>query len=93
MIDVYPVGYYVGCPHCHKELRIHGKYIGEHVQCKFCNRPFQLDLDGGEVNRIAFYADCPHCQQQIRAAEKYMGAKVACKFCNGAMHFVEHANA
>ncbi|MEZ6050513.1 MAG: hypothetical protein R3C02_03855 [Planctomycetaceae bacterium] len=93
MIDVHPIGYYVGCPHCQKELRIHGKYVGERVQCKFCFKPFQLDLDGGDLNRIAFYTDCPHCRQQIRAADKYMGANVACKFCNGAMHFVEHANA
>ncbi len=93
MIDVHPIGYYIGCPHCRQELRIHSKYAGERVQCKFCRKPFVLNLDSDEVTRTAFYADCPHCSKEIRAAEKYMGAKVACKFCDGAIHFVEHVNA
>jgi len=92
MIEVQPVGYYVGCPHCQQELRIHGKYAGERVQCKFCRKPFQLKLEGDELSRIAFYTDCPHCSKEIRAAQKYMGAKVACKFCGGAIQFLEHVN-
>jgi hypothetical protein len=89
MIDVRPLGYYISCPHCGQELRIHGKYVGQHVQCKFCRKPFHLTFQNGHVERVAFYTDCPHCSREIRAAQKYMGAKVACKFCNGALQFVE----
>lgn len=90
MMDVKPVGFYVGCPHCNRELRIHGKYQGERVQCKFCRKPFNFNPGQQEgVSKIAFYTDCPHCKKEIRAAQKYMGARVACKLCDGALHFVE----
>ena len=89
IIDLEPEGYYVGCPHCQRELRIHGKYVGQHVQCKFCRKPFEFAADGNRLARIAFYTDCPHCRKEIRAAQKYLGAKVACKFCDGAIHFVQ----
>ncbi len=89
MIDTRPLGYYVSCPHCRQELRIHSKYVGQRVQCKYCRKPFLFSFDNGQLKRIAFYTDCPHCNKEIRAADKYMGAKVACKFCSGALQFVE----
>src|SRR5690606_18054830 len=89
MLEARPVGFYVGCPHCERELRIHEKYVGQHVQCKFCRKPFEFAADGNRLARIAFYTDCPHCRKEIRAAQKYLGAKVACKFCDGAIHFVQ----
>jgi hypothetical protein len=88
MLDVKPVGFYIGCPHCSRELRIHGKYRGERGQCKFCRKPFDFSSDTTGLAQIAFYAQCPHCQKEIRAAQKYMGARVACKLCEGPLHFV-----
>jgi len=89
MVEVKPTGYYVGCPHCSRELRIHGKYAGQHVQCKFCRKPFEFAIGKNGLSRIAFFADCPHCNNEIRAAQKYSGAKVACKHCDGAIQFVD----
>jgi hypothetical protein len=88
MVEVTPVGYYVGCPHCEQELRIAGKYVGERVQCKFCGGQFVLDLADRKVNTLAFYTKCPHCSEELRAAQKYLGMKVACKHCGGKIHVV-----
>ena len=89
VIEVKPIGEYVGCPHCSRELRIHSKYVGERVQCKFCRKPFAFKPETPGLTQVAFYTDCPHCKKEIRAATKYMGSKVACKLCNGAIHFVK----
>lgn len=89
MMEAKPVGFYVGCPHCTRELRIHGKYVGQRVQCKFCRKPFEFGASNNGASKLAFYTDCPHCHKEIRAAQKYLGAKVACKLCDGAIHFVE----
>jgi transposase-like protein len=88
VIDVRPIGYYISCPHCRDELRVHGKYLGQRVQCKHCKKPFEFTLSPGGPP-VAFYTNCPHCNKEIRAAQKYMGAKVACKLCNGALQFVQ----
>lgn len=93
MIEVDPLGYYVGCPSCNKDLRINRKYVGENVQCKFCARPFPLELSGSDVRSSHFYTNCPHCSEELKVAHKYMGTKAACKHCGGKIHFVEKTTA
>ena len=89
MVDVPPGGYFVGCPHCDKELRISKKYVGQKVLCKHCEGSFSLDFAKGKVAMLAFYAACPACQHELRASSKYFGQKVICKHCSGHLHFVE----
>lgn len=91
MIEVEPVGLYVTCPACHKELRIHGKYVGQRVACKHCSKAFVLEPDRNGVEIAGLYTQCPHCSEELRIARKYLGQKVACKHCGGHIHFVEHA--
>jgi len=83
IIDLEPEGYYVGCPHCQRELRIHRKYEGKTVSCKKCNGTFPLDLNAPGVELKAYYGDCPHCSERLRIGLKYRGMKVACKQCAG----------
>ena len=87
VIDAPPIGYFVTCPHCAKELRINKRYVGQHVACKFCDGQFQLQLDPPQVASPAFYTNCPHCSKELRVASKYQGMKVACKFCDGGIRF------
>jgi hypothetical protein len=89
MLEVSPAGFFFGCPHCQRELRINGKYCGQRVKCKFCEAPFDLDLNNPRIEKVAFFADCPHCQVELRSSWKYLDTKVACKHCNGKLHFVE----
>jgi DNA-directed RNA polymerase subunit RPC12/RpoP len=89
MVEVELSGYYVGCPHCRRELRVSGKYIDEKVQCKFCDSQFAMDFSNPALKMLAFYSTCPHCKEELRAAPKYMGMKVACKHCGGKIHFVD----
>lgn len=87
VIEATPRGFYADCPHCHKELRINCKYVGQNVACRFCNSQFQFRVEP-PTRVTAFYFNCPHCSQELRAAAKYLGAKVACKHCNGSIHLV-----
>ncbi len=80
MVELVPNGNYVLCSTCQKELRVHNKYIGQKVQCKFCRVPFQYDE---KVEVTALYGKCPHCSEEVRAALKYSGMKVACRHCEG----------
>lgn len=80
MVQLVPNGNYLLCGVCQKELRVHNKYIGQRVQCKFCRAPFAYDE---RVEVTALYGKCPHCQEEVRAALKYSGMKVACKHCDG----------
>ncbi|MFK7821125.1 MAG: hypothetical protein AB8G99_20585 [Planctomycetaceae bacterium] len=80
MVDLAPNGNYVLCGSCNKELRVHNKYIGQRVQCKFCTSPFVYDE---AIEVTAMYGKCPHCTEEIRAALKYSGMKVACRHCDG----------
>ena len=88
VIESTPNGYYASCPNCQKELRIHGKYAGQNVACRFCNTQFQFQVEPLSSLVVAFYLDCPHCSRELKAAAKYLGAKVACKHCDGSIHFV-----
>ncbi|MGH7130227.1 MAG: hypothetical protein ACREIV_16780, partial [Planctomycetaceae bacterium] len=90
MVEASPQGYYVACPQCRKELRIHRKYVGRNVRCKFCGHAYGLELDAARPPS-AFFTACPHCSEELRANWKYMGQKVVCKFCGGSIHFVEGA--
>jgi DNA-directed RNA polymerase subunit RPC12/RpoP len=83
VIQAAPSGYYATCPQCGKELRIHGKYAGRNVACRFCNSEFRFEVDPPSLQVVAFYLNCPHCSRELKAASKYLGAKVACKHCNG----------
>ncbi len=76
MVGITPIGYFVGCPHCERELRIDGKYIGTQVQCKFCSGAFTYEL-----------SKCPHCKRGLRIDGKYIGTQVQCKFCSGAFNY------
>ncbi len=69
VIDIHPSGYYIGCPHCQRELRINGKYVGKSVACKSCHKSFDLKLDALASRRLAFYAHCPHCAGDPRCTE------------------------
>lgn len=89
MVDVPPAGYFVGCPHCDKELRIKRKYVGENVLCKHCDGSFVLDFRRPNVAMLAFFAPCPACGQELRASSKYFGKKVVCKHCGGHLNFVD----
>jgi predicted RNA-binding Zn-ribbon protein involved in translation (DUF1610 family) len=91
MVDVELAGYYIGCPHCKRELRVGGKYVDENVQCKFCESQFTMDFSNPKLKMQAFYSTCPHCKQELRAAPKYLGMKVACKHCGGKIHLVDHS--
>lgn len=93
MQQVMPVGHYVGCPSCQKELRISGKYLGQNVQCKFCNHPFAFSQATPSLIWNAIYTNCPHCEKELRAARKYVGNRVACNFCNGPVMLMEATNA
>lgn len=86
--DATPKGYYVTCQKCGKELRIHGKYAGQNVACRFCDCQFQFRVEPTSSSIVAFYLDCPHCSRELKAAVKYLRAKVACKHCNGSIHLV-----
>src|SRR5690606_8098356 len=83
MIELKPRGYYIACPHCTRELRINGKYVGEAVSCKHCAGKFLLDLNNPRIEMHAYYGDCPHCSERLRIGKKYAGTKVACKHCGG----------
>jgi uncharacterized CHY-type Zn-finger protein len=86
--DVKPIGLFVICPHCEKELRIAREFYGQDVSCKHCQGPFRLNLRNKMIQSPAFYTECPHCSEELRAAAKYMGKEVACKLCGGAIRFV-----
>ncbi|MBW3542228.1 MAG: hypothetical protein KY476_18320 [Planctomycetes bacterium] len=88
MSEVEAEGYYVTCKKCQQELRIHRKYVGARVQCKFCKVPFTMALEHPAVEVRAFYAGCPECGEELRASMKYMGQKVGCKMCGAHIHFV-----
>lgn len=80
MVQLNLNGNYITCGACDKELRIHNKYIGQRVQCRFCQHAFTYDE---KVEVKAMYGRCPHCEEEVRAALKYSGMKVACKHCGG----------
>ena len=44
MIEIVPTGLFASCPKCAQELKINRKYLGQRVQCKFCNVDFRLDV-------------------------------------------------
>src|SRR5262245_16210269 len=66
MAEINPAGMYLPCPKCHEDLKINRKYIGQRIQCKFCQAEFRLDPTSPAVRQADVYSHCPHCQQQIR---------------------------
>jgi hypothetical protein len=88
MQDVELVGYYIGCPSCKLELRIHRKYLGQEVACKHCSGQFPFEFADSRIGVAAFYTTCPHCSEELRANPKYLGARVACKHCGGKIQLV-----
>lgn len=88
MIEIAPLGVFVDCPKCDQELKINSKYLGQRVQCKFCQIDFRLDPVAPLVCEADVYSKCPHCQQDLRFARKYVGVKVACRFCGGKLHVI-----
>lgn len=79
--DLIPVGCFLYCPHCDKELKIAVKYIGQVVACNHCTGKFHILKDDIETGPKGYFADCPQCKQRLRMNRKYVGIKAACKFC------------
>ena len=88
MIEIVPTGLFVNCPKCSQELKINRKYVGQHVQCKFCDAGLHLDPARPSVSEADVYSKCAHCEQDLRFAKKYIGVKVACRYCAGKLHVV-----
>jgi uncharacterized protein (DUF983 family) len=86
MAEVVPSGLFYPCPKCQGDLKINRKYLGQKIQCKFCQAEFRLDPTSPAVKQADVYSTCPHCQQQLRFDPKYLGMKVACRFCGGKLH-------
>jgi hypothetical protein len=82
-IEMPPQGMYLTCPHCHDDLRINMKYLGQTVSCKYCDGKFAVDASNFKLVAKAYYGDCPHCNKELRINKKYDGVEVACKFCEG----------
>lgn len=93
MIEIAPKGIFTSCSQCKQELKIAYKYLGERVQCKFCQAPFRLESTSPKVRQADVYSSCPHCEQQLRFAQKYLGVKVACRFCNGKLQVLKEPTA
>lgn len=83
MADIEPLGLFVECPKCQKELKIARKYLGERVACKHCMADFRLDPAAPNVRQADVYSKCPLCGKDLRFDPKYIGQKVACRFCEG----------
>lgn len=51
------------CPHCNKELRVASKYVGQEVNCRFCNgllrveAEFPMSLEGAAYRVVAVPLD------------------------------------
>ena len=88
--EIFPKGLFVACPKCQSELKIAHKYLGERVQCKFCQAPFRVESTNPKVRTADVYSQCPHCQEMLRFARKYVGVKVACRFCQGKLQVLDH---
>lgn len=88
LAEITPKGVFVKCPKCSEELKIASKYLGERVQCKFCDAPFRLNVTSPKVRTADVYSTCPHCQESLRFARKYIGVKVACRFCGGKLQIL-----
>jgi uncharacterized protein (DUF983 family) len=89
MAEITPSGLYLPCPKCQQDLKINRKYLGQRIQCKFCQAEFRLDPTSPAVRQADVYSRCPHCQQQIRFDPKYLGMKVACRFCGGKLTILQ----
>ncbi|WP_299464412.1 hypothetical protein [uncultured Gimesia sp.] len=87
--DAYPIGFYFQCPQCQKELRVHKKYLGKQVSCKFCQAPILPRIESGKTSSQFFYTSCPHCREELKIAQKYLGMTASCKFCQGHIQLLE----
>ena len=88
-IEAKPRGYYVGCPNCHKQLRINAQYVGKKLNCKKCHKTFKLNLSDPNVKNLGFYLDCPKCEERLKVSQKYAGQRVICKFCSSMLQFID----
>ena len=89
LLEAKPRGYYVGCPHCHKRLRINSQYVGKRLNCKKCHKTFTLSLSDSKIKNLGFYLDCPSCEERLKVAQKYIGQMVKCKFCSCNLKFID----
>ena len=90
-LDLLPVGFYVECPHCQRELKIAAKLAGATLACNLCEGKFKFD-PATHAGAMGYFADCPHCKQRLRMSNKYAGKKVQCKFCSGKVRLPEPTN-
>lgn len=83
--DIEAEGYYLDCPHCRHELRIHRKYVNQRIACNFCHGEFDGEINDPAVRTHAVFTDCPHCKHELRVSVKYLGLEVTCNFCEGGL--------
>lgn len=84
-VEVTNLGYLIGCPQCQQALKISNRYVGQAVQCNFCEAGFEFDLRHGGVQWLGIYTDCPHCTRRLRIGAGFLNAEVCCNFCQGPM--------
>ncbi|WP_459554356.1 hypothetical protein [Lacunimicrobium album] len=82
-IEVATIGYLVGCPSCQQALKISQRYLGQAVQCNFCDMGFEFEVQSGKLPWLGVYTDCPHCAQRLRIGTGYLNIEVCCNFCQG----------
>lgn len=87
-VEMSPRGMYLLCPHCHDDLRINMKYVGQTVSCKHCSGAFVIGLASPKMVVKAYFGDCPHCGKELRIGKKYVGVEVVCKFCDGKLKLI-----
>ncbi|QDU36571.1 hypothetical protein Mal4_08580 [Maioricimonas rarisocia] len=77
------VGCFVGCPKCRRTLRVHAKYNGHKVACRFCDATFLFDRSRDDLSWRGGWCQCPHCEKELRFEQAALGRRVACRFCEG----------
>lgn len=77
------VGYFVGCPRCRRKLRVHGKYDGQKVACRFCNATFLFALSRDDLTWLGAWCTCPHCDRELRTDLTAPDHRVTCRYCDG----------
>jgi len=89
LAKVPPRGYYIGCPHCRKKLRINKQYLNKKLNCKKCHETFTFKLSNSKIKKLGFYLDCPSCEERLKVPQKYAGQKVRCKRCETNIQLID----
>lgn len=84
-VEVVNQGYLIGCPQCQQALKISNRYLGQAVQCNFCEAGFEFEMRTGNIQWLGIYTNCPHCARRLRIGAGFLNAEVCCNFCQGPM--------